>query len=473
MSSFLPDVMLTQMFKKLGIAKPELEQKLPGMVNAGLLKLYGYQHPDGGWRWWTYDDTDPWMTAYVVFGLLQAQNAGYDVTAQVLTNGIAALKQMATRPKVDADTRAYMSYVLALARESQAASDTAEMLIHPKKGEPYEGLSDWGRAALAQALAAQGKPDEGRALLETVWTRFNGGAFLPMQSKEWRSDAEYGAVLLSAAAELMPKDPRLPGLVRWLLDRRKEDHWESTRDTAFALYGLSRYLVVTGELQPDMQARVLVNGRAVANRTFTSADLYQPEVEIAVKDSDLQAGRIEVAVEKTGKGRLYYSASLSQYTGSDLATPIRTDSGIVVERSYRKLSTDETRQSGFYEKDNAPRPSERSFHTGDVVEVTLTIRSRQALDYVMVEDPMPAGFETRERGNVEPWEWGNWWADQIARDNKMGFAVRHLEPGVRRIRYRVTAQNPGAFTALPPVIYNMYDPTNRGEGVADDLTVRG
>jgi uncharacterized protein YfaS (alpha-2-macroglobulin family) len=200
--------------------------------------------------------------------------------------------------------------------------------------------------------------------------------------------------------------------------------------------------------------------------------LSQPEFEVEVKDADLRAGRVEVAVEKTGKGRLYYSASLSQYTGNDLSTPIRSDSGMAVERSYRKLSTEEKRQSQGYNEAEQPGHSETSFRTGDVVEITLTIRSRQAMDYVMVEDPLPAGFETRERGNVEPWEWENWWADQIKRDNKIGFAIRHLEPGVKRIIYRVTAQNPGAFTALPPVIYDMYNPATRGEGIADTLNVR-
>ena len=50
-------------------------------MQAGLDRLYQYQHPDGGWGWWQTDDSQPFMTAYVLAGLVQAKAAGYDVEA--------------------------------------------------------------------------------------------------------------------------------------------------------------------------------------------------------------------------------------------------------------------------------------------------------------------------------------------------------------------------------------------------------
>ena len=43
------------------------------MVDAGLKRLYGFQHGDGGWGWWQSDDTNQWMSAYVVYGLSLGQ----------------------------------------------------------------------------------------------------------------------------------------------------------------------------------------------------------------------------------------------------------------------------------------------------------------------------------------------------------------------------------------------------------------
>src|SRR5436309_12445763 len=54
-------------------------QQLDGMVKAGLDRLYGFQHADGGWGWWKEGDSDHWMTAYVVWGLSLARDAGIQI----------------------------------------------------------------------------------------------------------------------------------------------------------------------------------------------------------------------------------------------------------------------------------------------------------------------------------------------------------------------------------------------------------
>ena len=68
MSSFLPDVLVAEAMKKLGVKSNIDTQTLNKQVNAGLDRLYTYQHPDGGWGWWQTDDSAPFMTAYVLAG---------------------------------------------------------------------------------------------------------------------------------------------------------------------------------------------------------------------------------------------------------------------------------------------------------------------------------------------------------------------------------------------------------------------
>ncbi|MBW3622049.1 MAG: carboxypeptidase regulatory-like domain-containing protein [Armatimonadetes bacterium] len=475
MSAFLPDLMIVELLDKAGVENPALRQRLPKMVESGLLQLYQHQHEDGGWRWWAYDEADPWMTAYVVFGLQKAKELGFRVTPEALTNGVNALKRMAENPKkIEPDTQAYLAYVLALSGEPDAARGVVARYTDASGAVRPTGLSDWGRPMLALALERLGRAEEGRALLETVWPHFTGGTFAPVDDKKeklWRSDAEYAAVLLTAAATLTPNDARLPELVRGLLERRRADHWHSTRDTAFALYGLSRYLLASEELSPDMTARVTVNGREVASRRFTPADVFRPEVTIPLDPQKIGPGPVEIVVEKSGTGRLYYSASWSGTVDTDLSKPVRDDSGLVVERHYRVMKPGEAPVVN----PKAPPPTgpgQTEFQPGDIVEVTLTLRTARPLDYVMVEDPLPAGFESRDRGDVEPWEWTNWWADQVTRDEGISFAVRHLDPGARTITYRVFAQVPGTYTALPPRIYDMYNPELRGEGAAQSVIVQ-
>ena len=67
-SRFLPNVVTWQALEEMGLERPELRQKLAQMVGIGLQRLYAQQHYDGGWGWWTYDESNPYLTAYVLHG---------------------------------------------------------------------------------------------------------------------------------------------------------------------------------------------------------------------------------------------------------------------------------------------------------------------------------------------------------------------------------------------------------------------
>ena len=483
MSSFLPDIIVADLLKQRGLDKAALRKKLPSMVNAGLLKLYGFQHADKAWGWWQYDQSDPWMTAYVVYGLQRAKEAGFTVNEGVLQDGIISLMPIAeitdnTAPQhktgiwsnVDPDTRAYVAYVLAVVgqRDGEAAGKIVDNFSGPQHEKERAALSDWGRLTLARAEGLLGRTEAGHALLEAEWTRFNNQQLKETGSGwRWWSETDVAAALLAAGVELSPQDPRLPDLVRWLLEHRQDNHWMSTRDTAAVLDALSSYLRVSKELQPDLQVNVVVNGKPAFTKHFTSADLFQPEQQLSLDAAALGTDAADVRIISAGSGRLYYTATLAQVVTSGLLAPVYNNSGLQIERRYRKitLGTADTTPA-----DNAP--SQTVFHTGDVIEVTLTLRSQRHAEFLLVEDPLPAGCEARDRGVLDMDEWSDWWCDQITRDQSVSFALRQLDPGVRRITYRIFALVPGQFTALPPRIFDMYHPEIFGSGPADTITIR-
>jgi uncharacterized protein YfaS (alpha-2-macroglobulin family) len=55
MSSFLPDLIVAQAVDKLHLKSPIDRKTLNDMVQAGLERLYSFQHDDGGWGWWPDD----------------------------------------------------------------------------------------------------------------------------------------------------------------------------------------------------------------------------------------------------------------------------------------------------------------------------------------------------------------------------------------------------------------------------------
>ncbi|MDP2363036.1 MAG: alpha-2-macroglobulin family protein, partial [Ignavibacteria bacterium] len=68
MSRFLPTIIVANTFKEINAPlKSQTIEELPKYVDAGLKRLYDHQHSDGGWGWWTNDQTHPYMTAYVIY----------------------------------------------------------------------------------------------------------------------------------------------------------------------------------------------------------------------------------------------------------------------------------------------------------------------------------------------------------------------------------------------------------------------
>jgi uncharacterized protein YfaS (alpha-2-macroglobulin family) len=69
MSRALPNAVIELAFNQLGILNPTLEADMPALINAGLQRLYGYQHTDGGWGWW-FDTHQRLPDRWVIFGLV-------------------------------------------------------------------------------------------------------------------------------------------------------------------------------------------------------------------------------------------------------------------------------------------------------------------------------------------------------------------------------------------------------------------
>src|SRR5205085_5909964 len=121
MSSFLPNIIVTQAVRDLKLKATYDEASLQQKIRAGLERLYNFQHEDGGWGWWETDESHPFMTAYVVAGLAQAKAAGIQVDPERIDKGGQWIgKSFASDAKLASDLRAYMQYALVVAGKPDA-----------------------------------------------------------------------------------------------------------------------------------------------------------------------------------------------------------------------------------------------------------------------------------------------------------------------------------------------------------------
>jgi uncharacterized protein YfaS (alpha-2-macroglobulin family) len=225
MSSFLPNILVAQATKELGLTVPSENVELEKKIAAGLQRLYQFQHQDGGWGWWETDQTHPFMTAYVVAGLAQAKQAGYPVEEARLQRGRESLlQQIKENPRALADIRAYLVYALELS--GVVDSSLVEGLYASR-----EKLSPHGIALMALLMAHR---KDARAqeftkmLAQSVQTQ---GPYAWWKSErqemlDFSSDNSFEttAYAVKALADIDPKNELLPKAARWLIDHRSDGY---------------------------------------------------------------------------------------------------------------------------------------------------------------------------------------------------------------------------------------------------------
>jgi len=455
MSSFLPDITVQAAVRDLGLKTDLDEAALHEKINAGLERLYNFQHQDGGWGWWETDDSHPFMTAYVVAGLKQAQAAGVEVKPIAIQKGAAWLhRDYAGDRQLASDLRAYMQYALGQAGWVDRAA--LDQLF-----EARSKLSPYGTAILGLALEQAKDPHAGdlaAALAQNVeqsqeeawWTATRDSLL------DFSEDAtpEATAYALKVLSHERPDSPLLPKAALWLMNHRNEGYWwSSTKQTAMVIYGLTDYLKATRELNPDSTVTVLVNDQPVLTRKFDQP--AGPSPELTIDESRLQPAVNHIRIASSGTGRIYYSVREEYWTRE--ARFEKTGSvSLNLLRDYFRLKPSHEGDRIVYDT----APLEGPVAVGDVIAVRLTATGSE-WRYMMIEDPIPAGTEFIDRDNAyklrnpPPW-WAYFFTRRELHDDRMALFQTYFPRGQQTYFYLLKVVNPGVFEVSPARAGPMY-----------------
>jgi len=290
----------------------------------------------------------------------------------------------------------------------------------------------------------------------------NGGYWWYWYGSEYEAHAYY----LKLLAEVSPESEDAAGLVKYLLNNRKHaTYWNSTRDTALCIEAMADYLRASGEDKPDMTVEIYVDGQKQKEVRITAEDLFTFDNKLVLTGKSLSAGEHTVEIRRKGTGPVYYNAYLTNFTLEDFIT--RAGLEIKVNRSYYRLKrvdkTIKVAGSRGQALDQKVEKYERealanldSLESGDLVEIELVIESKNDYEYIVFEDMKAAGFEPVE---VRSGYGGNEMrAYMELRDERVVFFVRALARGKHSLSYRMRAEIPGKFSALPTRAHAMYAP---------------
>ncbi len=155
------------MMQEFGTISPDVEARLKRTLDDGLQSLVAGQNSDGGWGWWSAMQSDPYISAYVLFGLTRAQEAGSAVPGDTIQRAVDYLRSTLYTPTMSSETwqldrLAFIHYALAQAGAGDLAA--AQSLYDVR-----DQLSPWG-AALTGLILDQLSPgsQEARSLFSDL-----------------------------------------------------------------------------------------------------------------------------------------------------------------------------------------------------------------------------------------------------------------------------------------------------------------
>lgn len=466
MSRFLPAVQVKKLLGSTGFSlAPGVAEKLERVLDEGLRRLYDFQHEDGGWGWWKEDATDPYLTAHVMYGLALARKAGVPVRTDSYERGLQSLSEQIEKGPLDELPSLYRAFTLA-GRSSDGVEkriQTGWRQLQPSQRVQYlDALlnrSEKDRAALLLAELKKSLRKEGSA----AWLQ-DSDAYSWWYSWRWSGSAvETTAMLLESQLALDSHDPLVSSLAEFLVRKRSGRWWNTTRGTATVVTALADYAAATGELDASYTARLSLNGRELARYLVEKGRIVEGKPSLTIPMRELQRGDNRLRLERDGsEGALYLSARLGYFVPPEAAdqTP-----GLSIERRMYRLTP--RQNGGQWRMEYLPLQPGEKLAPGDDVEVRLTVDNKEDMNFVIIEDRLPAGFEVRETRTDPRFSsyssYWDWYAHQERHDERMAFFLDVLPAGRHEFRYVMYPELTGNVLALPAAVWPMYVPSLRAE----------
>jgi uncharacterized protein YfaS (alpha-2-macroglobulin family) len=551
MSRFLPAAIAAKTLKDLGVdpavamsrvfggieeefiddTHPQGERdlsELNAIVEASLRRLYDFQHGDGGWGWWKEGDSDRFMSAYIIWGLSLAKEAGYEIDANVLARGVEYLRANLVEAENQRDLQAWMLH--ALASYQHALDDNAvsefERTALENIWSQRERLNAYSRALLALSMHYYGDAERAQVLVrnlengvkldETPDTSVLIGDAQEhheavMATAHWGEDriwyrwsdggVESTSFVLRALVAIEPDHHLIEPVMNWLVKNRRGAQWSNTRDTAITVLAMNDYLRASGELQPEMSYELLVNGQSIAEKDLNADDIFTAPSVFTIDPALLKDGENEVRIVRSaGETPIYFMTDAQFFSEEEPITPAGNE--IFVRRDYYKLVPYPTLLKG-YNYDRVPMKDGDSVESGERIEVVLTIETKNNYEYLVFEDLKPAGLEAVSVQSGQPlyateikqagierrfedasgtdaqdverdpsdYTGRQQWAYQELRDRHIAMFFSSLPQGVWEATYELRAEVPGEFHALPVLGHAMYVPEIRCNSAEMRMTV--
>jgi alpha-2-macroglobulin len=469
-------------------------------LQLGVNVLLDRQRADGGIGYWSVEHwSSPWLTSYALEALIGARELGIHVPGRAVDKGAEFLRSMtgpmreymALRGKVDSlNFPSQALHTAVLLRHLGVPDTRLEQQVRGMR----KRLNYQDRLVLAELWVASGNRDEASVLLEDAWrsARLEGRRVVledSIASRWWifRSVTGPATALLRATAEIDPGHRLLAPLFESIVqDARSEIGRWNTIDLAAASEAIGATAAQLGVSDPHDVRVSGASGAQIAHVSMGARGSDSVPIPLdAVVSRKKGDNSVRLALSTASSKPTYYALTLFEVP---LARPTHADDeGISVERWYENYA------------DGKPitRVAE-----GELVRVRLRITAPRDREFVVVDDPLPAGLEAvdqsmrtapnlppfegapklradlREGPTAQRWMYGSWdggwwtpWEHKEIRDDRVLYFARQLWRGSYQASYVARATTAGVFVRPPAQAEEMYNPAVRGRSDGGVFTV--
>ncbi|KKR42856.1 MAG: Large extracellular alpha-helical protein [Candidatus Daviesbacteria bacterium GW2011_GWC2_40_12] len=425
------------------------------ILQKGVKRLESQQQSDGGWTWWGRDNSNPFVSAYVLEYLLLAQKSGTKVNAYILNQAKSYLLldkyyDSSQEKKFSNEEIISKNYGLALLGQTSTnkllpvfpglTPDLLSLLVMSNYLNGDTNPQTNGLNALI--LMAR---EQGNALFWEAGTKINFG------SRDASTALAIRAILLTNGdRELAAKG------ARFLTRNRQSDYWSNTFATAQVLRALTEFAKSTEEQTPAYSYAVTIDGKQIAGGTVS--DPKQSIKDINIPAENIKSSGSKIAVTKNGSGQIYSTLTVNE---------LRTDknskaenNGLTVKREY---VNEKNPQFGL--------------GVGDTALVKITVGGLKTEEnYAVIQDELPSGmipinesFENEQYGNMS--FNSNQVTEREITENGIILSLYQIPAGEKTYTYRARVVSEGTFLTPPGVASLMYAPEISGSSNVQKINI--
>ncbi|MDR1608699.1 MAG: hypothetical protein LBT38_09890 [Deltaproteobacteria bacterium] len=459
---------------------PEEIQRFKEIISAQLNTIVA-RELDGGYALWPsqsgWRQRDPSLSVYILSFLIEAKKDGFSIPQATWDNTLRFVNSILSNKDQDwpywYNDQAKISLIIeaveVLARAGVPVEPYLESFYQSRENLNYFELLTLTRA-INSLPKNKDRVDQLKILLGLIANQAHIGPSQVNIPALWIDQRRLTALTLLTLAEVAPYNELIPGLVRALGDLSDKGGLGSTQANIASLLALSTYLNKAETETPKLKITINLGEKDELAEVNLNSFVDKPPAQSW--PAEVLATIDKLIFQATGSGRAWALTRLSSASKEPDLSPVIAN-GLTVSRNYAVL------------KPTPQSPGQTKFERGQVVKVTVTFMTPINRHNLILEDPIPAGFEAINFSlkdsdqtlipllskDEDSGQRRSWFEHEEFWPNRVMATARYLPAGVYTYTYLIRPATPGVYMVPGPKVEEMYSPENFGRGAGVKLTI--